>query len=145
MKTIDKPHNQRFHIEGVRHISPLDALEAFHRGDTTIIDVREIFEVEKESILLDDILFHPMSEIIDHLPFIPKELDIILVCPVGVRSTKVANLMNRHGYHSVANLDGGFVFWNAAGLPFRSNIKTRTGCACSCDTECDSSQISSCC
>lgn len=121
MQTTDKPTLQDFHIEGVKHINPLDALEAIKAGEAVMLDVREINEVKRESVPLDRVLNHPMSVIIDRLPYIAKDQNIIVACPGGVRSTKVAYLLTQNGYESVASLDGGLMTWKAKGLPYENN------------------------
>jgi len=121
MQTTDKPTLQEFHIDGVKHINPLDALEAIKTGVAVMLDVREINEVKLESVPLDRVLNHPMSVIMDRLPYIAKDQNIIVACPGGVRSTRVANLLIQNGYESVASLDGGLMTWKAKGLPYESN------------------------
>lgn len=133
MKTTEKPSLQDFHIEGVEHINPSDALEAIMNGDAVMLDVRELNEVKLESVPLDRVLNHPMSVIMDRLPYITKDQNIIVACPGGVRSVKVANLLVMHGYPNVANLDGGLMMWNAKGLPFESNLSF-SGCGCNSGT-----------
>lgn len=133
MNTTDKPTLQEFHIAGVKHIKPSDAMQALSNKEAVLIDVREVNEVMLESIPLDDVLFHPMSIIMDRLPYIPKDKNIILGCPGGVRSTKVANLLNLQGYLHVANLDGGFTIWQSQGFPYeKSNLLSGGGCGCGC-------------
>lgn len=122
MKTTDKPLIQNFHIEGVKHINPSDALEAIKNGEAVMLDVREINEVKLESVPLNRVINHPMSVIMDRLPYIAKDQNIIVACPGGVRSVKVTNLLLMYGYPSVANLDGGLTMWKAKGLPFESNL-----------------------
>lgn len=129
MKTTDKPLIQDFHIEGVKHINPSEALEAIKNGEAVMLDVREINEVKLESVPLDRVINHPMSVIMDRLPYIAKDQNIIVACPGGVRSVKVTNLLLMHGYPSVANLDGGLTMWKAKGLPFESNLLFG-GCSC---------------
>jgi rhodanese-related sulfurtransferase len=129
MKTTDKPSLQDFHIEGVKHINPSDALEAITKGEAVMLDVREINEVKLESVPLDRVLNHPMTVIMDRLPYIAKDQNIIVACPGGVRSVKVANLLIQQGYPNVANLDGGLIIWKAKGLPFDSRISSG-GCGC---------------
>ena len=121
MKTTDKPSLQDFHIEGVRHINPLDALEALEKGEAVMIDVREINEIALGSVSLDRVLNHPMSVILERLPYISKDQNIIVACPGGVRSSKVASLLMQHGYQRVASLDGGLKTWKAKGLPYEIN------------------------
>jgi rhodanese-related sulfurtransferase len=129
MRTTEKPTLQNFHIEGVKHIIPLDAFEIIKNGDAVLIDVRELSEVRLEKIPLDRVLNHPMSVIMERMPYISKDQHIILICQGGVRSVKVANLLNRQGYPDVANLEGGISLWKAQGLPIESNITTG-GCGC---------------
>lgn len=121
MKTTEKPELQDFHIDGVKHINPSDALEALKNGEAVMIDVREINEVKSESVPLDRVVNHPMSVILDRLSYISKDQNIIVACPGGVRSTKVANLLMQHGYENVASLDGGLRIWKDKGMPYVIN------------------------
>lgn len=131
MKTTEQPLLQGFHIKGVKHIQPLDALEAIRNGDAVLLDVREINEVQKESVPMDHVLNHPMSLIMERLPYIAKDQQIIVACPQGTRSVKVANLLNLEGYPNVSNLDGGLSMWKAKGLPYNTNPSPM---ACGCDS-----------
>ena len=133
MKTTNKPLFQSFHIEGIEHINPKEAYEVLKNGEAVLIDVREADEIILESIPLDNVIYHPMTVIMERLPNISKEQNIILACPGGIRSAKVANLLKIQGYPNVANLDGGFTFWKAQGLPFETNISSG-GCGCGCST-----------
>lgn len=130
MKTTDKPTLQSFHLEGVRHIHPSDALEAFTNGQAIMIDVREMNEVKLKSVPLERVLNHPMSVIADRLPYIAKDQQIIVACPGGVRSVKVAQFLGKEGYLQVASLDGGFKEWKTMGLPF---VPTPPPGGCGCD------------
>lgn len=133
MKAIENPIFQDFQIEGVKHISASDAFEAMNNGNAVMLDVRELNEVKLESVPLDRVLNHPMSMIMDRLPYIAKDQNIIVACPGGVRSVKVANLLLMEGYPNVANLDGGLIMWKAKGLPFESNLSFG-GCGCNSGT-----------
>ncbi len=132
MKTSEKPLLQDFHIEGIRHINPLDAFESLKSGEAVLIDVRENDETAFENIPLDHVLYHPMTLIVERLSKISKNQNIILVCHSGIRSVKVANLLKLQGYPDVANLDGGFFMWKSMGLPFETNISSG-GCGCGCN------------
>lgn len=145
MKTTNKPIFQKFHIDGVKHIAPADALEALKNNEAVLIDVREENEVQLESIPLNYVLYHPMSVIMDRLPYIAKNQNIILGCPGGVRSSKVANLFNLQGYPNVANLDGGFKTWKAKGFPYKSNLTFSLVGGCGCGTTSSGNSKSSCC
>jgi rhodanese-related sulfurtransferase len=132
MITTNKPTLQEFHIEGVKHITPSNALEAVENEEAIMIDVREVNECMLECISLDAVFYHPMSEIMERLDYIPKDKALIVVCLNGFRSAKVANLLTRQGFENVANLDGGFVMWKSQNLPHESNISCGScGCGCS--------------
>lgn len=147
MNTSDKPKLQDFHIEGVKHITPSNAMEALNNNDAVLIDVREENEFRLENIPLDNVLHHPMSVIMDRLEFISKDQNIILGCPGGSRSSKVAKLLSMEGYHNVANLDGGFSKWKEQGFPFKSNISytISSACGCGCSTSSSSNENGACC
>lgn len=130
MKTTEKPTLQDFHIEGVRHITPQNALDAVKGGEAILLDVREENEWKIETIALNDVYYHPMSVIMERLTYIPRDKAIIVFCHVGVRSTKVVDMLNKNGFKNVANLDGGFVEWKSLGLPV--NAKSSFGCSCGC-------------
>ena len=146
MRLTEKPQFQEFHIDGVKHISPTDAYENLKSGNAILIDVREENEVMADYVPLDYVLNHPMSVIVDRLPFISKEQNIILACPGGVRSSKVANLLNVQGYTHVANLDGGLTKWKEDGLPYYMNNKASSNnCCCPGSNLSGSGDGSSCC
>lgn len=132
MKTTDYPTLQAFHIDGVKHIHPSDALVSLEKGEAVLIDVREFSEVKLEKIPVERVLNQPMSVIMDRLPYISKNQNIILICQAGVRSVRAANLLDKQGYPNVANLEGGITMWKALGLPIESNVNSG-GCGCGCN------------
>ncbi|PID94420.1 MAG: hypothetical protein CSA95_03100 [Bacteroidetes bacterium] len=112
------PKVQQFHLEGVPHIGVYDAFSAMLEGEVYLLDVREPEERHHgmfgES---ENILYHPMSRIIDTFYGIPKDKPVVVCCESGVRSMKVANLLLKQGFPHVANLDGGFMEWQQQGMP----------------------------
>lgn len=128
MNVTTKPTLQHFHLEGVKHISPSLAYDSVKNGEAIMLDVREENEWLAEVIAFDDILYHPMSVIMERLKHIPADKAIIVVCTAGERSTKVANLLNRFDFKNVANLDGGIIQWKELGLPVESNLSAGCGC-----------------
>ena len=120
MITSKTPSFQTFNIEGVEHISPENALSELENETAIIVDVREEAESMIEFITLNGVYHFPMSVIMDSLQNIPNDKPIITVCRAGVRSTKVANMLNLNGFINSVNLDGGFETWKAKGLPFET-------------------------
>lgn len=145
MNTTENPTLQKFQIEGVRHIHPAEAMDMLEKNAAILIDVREENEYQYESIPLDNVLYHPMSVILDRLSYISKEQNIILICAEGVRSSKVANLLMLQGYSNVANLDGGLTQWKAHGLPMKTNLPFSRGCGCDCSASKQDENKGSCC
>lgn len=137
MKTTENPIYQKFELEGVKHISVADAYELVKNKHAIMIDVRDTFEVQNEYVPLENVLYYSMPLITERLNFIDKNQNIIVACPQGVRSTKVAYLLNRNQYPSVANLDGGFNEWKKQGLPFETNLLIISN-GCGCDYCCNS-------
>jgi len=134
MKTSETPNYQNFHLDGVKHISPENAMAELQAGSALMIDVRESDELENERFKTENVLNHPMSVILDRFDSIPRDMNIIVSCQVGERSVKVANLLMIQGFSSVANLDGGIRMWKMFGLPVDGNQNEENG-GCSC---CDS-------
>jgi len=137
MILADKPLFQEFHLDGVKYISPEEALKLIEKDEIFFIDVREEEEIIKEYLDFQNVFFHPMSVILDRLSYIPKNIPIVVVCSDGIRSTKVANLLNRNEFPEVASLDGGLVVWKEKGFRIVTNESgacdtDSCGCGCSC-------------
>jgi len=137
MILADKPLFQEFHLDGVKYISPEEALKLIQNDEIFFIDVREEEEFVKEYFDFENVFFHPMSVILDRLEYIPKNIPIVVVCSDGIRSTKVANLLNRNEFPEVASLDGGIDAWKQHGYRLIVNDSgacdtDSCGCGCSC-------------
>jgi len=133
MNITEKPTLQKFHLEGVNHIDPEEAYYAVKNNRAILLDVREEYEWQAEKINLVNVLYHPMSVIMDRMQHIPSDKLIVVVCTKGERSTKIANLLNRQGFKSVVNLDGGIDEWKKQNLPIESAGTSGCGCGCSCN------------
>ena len=139
MNIYDKPIKQEFHLEGVKHISVETAHKLISNDEVFFIDVREKAEHKVEYFNYTNIFLYPLSTIMDNIQFIPQDVSIVIVCNEGIRSTKVANLLNRQGFTSVANLDGGIFEWRNQGFPIQKGINANdiNGDCNSCGCECE--------
>jgi sulfur-carrier protein adenylyltransferase/sulfurtransferase len=105
----------------IEQLSPEQALEEIKaaNGDLVLLDIREPHE-HAEAHLEGDVLVPPVevAERIDELaPDTSQRL--ILYCRSGARSARAANLLKEQlGYDNVANVEGGILAWQEAGLPF---------------------------
>jgi rhodanese-related sulfurtransferase len=116
MKTTDKPLMQEFHISGVKHILPEDALEAQKTNEAILIDVRAKYETSSAQI--ENVLNHPMWEISNWISLLSKEQNIIFFCSKGIRSTHVVNFLLKEGFTNTFNMDGGISAWKDRKLPY---------------------------
>jgi molybdopterin/thiamine biosynthesis adenylyltransferase/rhodanese-related sulfurtransferase len=104
----------------IEQLSPEQALEEIKgaNGDLVLLDIREPHE-HAEVHLEGDVLVPPVevAERIDELaPDTSQRL--ILYCRSGARSARAANLLKEQlGYDNVANVEGGILAWQEAGLP----------------------------
>jgi molybdopterin/thiamine biosynthesis adenylyltransferase/rhodanese-related sulfurtransferase len=104
----------------IEQLSPEQALEEIKaaNGDLVLLDIREPHE-HAEAHLEGDVLVPPVevAERIDELaPDTSQRL--ILYCRSGARSARAANLLKEQlGYDNVANVEGGILAWQKAGLP----------------------------
>jgi adenylyltransferase/sulfurtransferase len=81
--------------------------------DFQLIDVREPYEVEIESIGGINI---PMGNIMDRLDEVAKDKKVVLHCQAGRRSAAVINsLEQRFNYSNLYNLRGGILEYLKSG------------------------------
>lgn len=114
----------------------------FHRGDHTegatrpvTIDVREAFARAGKGARLIDVRSErefaaghpkgarnlPPARLASSECGLAQDDEILLICASGHRSLREARRLTKVGYTNVANVGGGMVAWQRAGLP----IKTR--------------------
>jgi rhodanese-related sulfurtransferase len=84
------------------------------RGQTLILDVRQPEEFRQARIPGARLL--PLGELSRRIQELPKDREIVVVCRSGNRSGQAARQLSEAGY-KVANLRGGMIAWEQAGLP----------------------------
>ena len=122
MITSEIPQFQEFHIAGVHHIAPQNALEELQTDSAIMIDVREESEYKLEYIPHENVFHFPISGIVAQLKKIPTDKPVIVICHAGIRSMKVVNWLNMNEIVNSVNLDGGIIKWKALGLPVKSGV-----------------------
>jgi rhodanese-related sulfurtransferase len=76
-----------------------------------ILDIREPYEVETCGIGGTCL---PMSQLIDRIAEIPKNIPVVVHCRSGSRSCAVIDaLTTRYGFSNLINLKGGILAWQA--------------------------------
>ena len=103
-------------IASTEHLSAQAAAERLASAHPPLaIDVRTPREREQKHI--DGSLSVPLNRLADHLSSLPKDRPLLVYCAGGYRSSVAASLLQRSGFHSVAEIAGGFAAWEAANLP----------------------------
>ncbi|GLI28184.1 hypothetical protein ARHIZOSPH14_24260 [Agromyces rhizosphaerae] len=80
----------------------------------TIIDVREVEEVEAASVRGATNI--PMSVLAQRIGEVPREGTVYIMCASGGRSSRVTEYLEQQGY-DVINVAGGITEWYRDGLP----------------------------
>ena len=104
----------------IEQLTPEQALEEINaaNGDLVLLDIREPHE-HAEAHLEGDVLVPPV-EVAERIDEVAPDTSqrLILYCRSGARSARAANLLQEQfGYDNVANVEGGILAWQEAGLP----------------------------
>ena len=79
------------------------------------VDVRAPREREQKSI--GGSIAAPLSRLGENLSALPSDRPLLVFCAGGYRSSIAASLLQRAGFHHVAEIAGGIAAWEAAHLP----------------------------
>ncbi len=89
-----------------KNVTPRELKEKLERGEEPILlDVREPWEFSLARIEGSKLV--PMAEIHDRLPDLDPNVETVVICHHGVRSAFVTRVLDRSGFESVYNLEGG--------------------------------------
>lgn len=103
-------------VATTKRVSAPYAAELLASGNPPLaVDVRSPRERELRSI--EGSISLPLSRLADNLQTLPKDRPLLVYCAGGYRSSIAASLLQRAGFHSVAEIAGGFAAWEAANLP----------------------------
>ena len=80
-----------------------------------VLDVRR--RPEWEAGHIEGAVWHPLDDFKAGLPELDRGAPIAVHCKGGYRSLIACSLLQRAGFQNVANVSGGFVAWEKAGLP----------------------------
>ncbi len=110
----------------LRRLPPHEARDAVVAG-AVLVDIRPERQRAAEGeipgalVIERNVLewrFDPASQA--RLPVAHYDLHVIVVCSEGYTSSLAAASLQDLGVHRATDLDGGFLAWRAAGLPWRS-------------------------
>ena len=123
--------NYGFVSSGILNVSPREAFELCGKG-AVIVDVREEYLNNFKNFDVPEILFFPISKLVQKLSELPHDKYLIFADTVGLRSKEAVVLLKDKGFIKIANMSGGIVDWERDGLPLKSNIEERLSGSCMC-------------
>ena len=93
------------------------AVEPDGRPAALLVDVREVSEFAE--VRAEDVVLLPMSTLPPRLDELPRDRELLFICRSGSRSGQVVAYLQANGWQDVANVAGGMLAWETAGLPVR--------------------------
>lgn len=102
-----------------RDLSPAEVVQLINREEAVVVDIREDAEARKGTIAGAKHL--PLSVFRQRLADLERHRDrtIVIVCQTGSRSAQACEQLVAAGYPKVAQLRGGIMAWEGAGLPLK--------------------------
>ncbi len=100
---------------GLREVEPQWVAE--HLEEVTVVDVRDEDEFNDRLGHIPSAKLIPLSTLKESVAQIPQDKPVITVCQSGSRSGQATVILRQAGLEKVANLRGGMLEWNHAGLP----------------------------
>jgi len=85
------------------------AKELIRTGEYTLIDVRSPSEYNEDHIIEAHLI--PCDELETRIKELNPNNKYIVICRSGNRSTKACDILARHGFQFVYNIDGGMNKW----------------------------------
>jgi len=104
---------------GVRLISVQEGatIQADPPGDLVVLDVRTQEEFDDGHLANAVMLDFYRDDFRERLSELDRDVPYLLYCRSGNRSGQAFELMNELGFTDVADIDGGILAWQEAGLP----------------------------
>ena len=91
---------------GYKNLTPQELVEKLGRGEgPVLLDVREPWEYERARLWGST--FVPLADLPDRLRELDPEAETVVICHHGLRSAHATRFLDRSGFKSVYNLEGG--------------------------------------
>jgi membrane protein DedA with SNARE-associated domain/rhodanese-related sulfurtransferase len=107
------------HLERFR-ITAMELKQRLEAGDRlVVVDLRTALDLETTPYRIPTARWIPPGMLDDPQQMIPKDSDVVFYCaePREATSTRMALLLDSHGYRNVHPLSGGLEGWRQAGFP----------------------------
>jgi rhodanese-related sulfurtransferase len=96
------------------NLTPIEAHERLRAG-ARLFDVRDADEFSETHVA--GAVLIPLDELPERIDDFPRDANLILICRSGRRSGLAQDALRKLGIGKVANLTGGIIAWEEAGLP----------------------------
>ena len=117
---------------GIYNLSPLQAYKLCQEG-AVIIDVREEYLNRFKIFDVEGLIFCPKKILSELITNLPVDKPLIIADASGIHSPEAVKMLIDQGFAgSCANLSGGLVGWEHAGLPVVINYEERLSGQCVC-------------
>lgn len=111
-------------VHGGDHLlSPEDFQTRLEAGEGVLLDVRTPDEYKAGHLPTSENLDYFGKQFEQELEKLDKEKTYFIYCRSGKRSGKTAAMMKKIGLQKVYDMKGGFLAWQAAGLPVEKEEK----------------------
>jgi len=79
-----------------------------------VLDVREEWELQTASVSSEgfELVTIPMGQLPERLAELDPTRPVACLCHHGMRSLRVANFLEHHGFEQIANITGGIDAWS---------------------------------
>lgn len=117
---------------GIYNLSPLQAYKLCQEG-AIIVDVREEYLNRFKIFDVSGLIFCPKKLIPELIADLPVDKPLIIADASGIHSPGAVKILMESGFKgNCANLSGGLVDWEHAGLPVVINYNERLSGQCVC-------------
>jgi sulfur-carrier protein adenylyltransferase/sulfurtransferase len=98
--------------QSVPEITPTELKQRLDAGErVALIDVREPFEWDIANLGTYGARMIPLGEVLERAGEIERDVDVVLYCRSGSRSSGAVRQLRARGFNRLLNLRGGLVAW----------------------------------
>jgi rhodanese-related sulfurtransferase len=123
--------NKGIIIDGILNVTAHEAAEYCKNG-AIILDVRESYQNRHKIFDVEEIISCPASIVEDNYNDFPQDTLLIIADASGIHSKEVVSFLKEKGFDKIANLAGGIVDWERAGLKVVTDNSERLSGSCMC-------------
>lgn len=96
-------------VKGITNISVQEAKNKFKDNIVQFIDVRTPGEYQVNH--RKPFRNIPLSNLASKIDTLDKEKEVCVICQSGMRSSKAAKMLKKHGFEKISNVKGGMSAW----------------------------------